>query len=400
MGILHDRMTVPVQGITGEDAFTWLVKGKKAEVSGGLSVIHGEIGQLDFRPFKKILTCTMIALDDNQTGYGPTAGDVELRQAIAEYSNRFHYGHKCQSGQVIVSMGAKSILYAALEMFVNPGDRVVYFTPGYPIYKAVTKMRGGIPVPVELRAENKYNPDLQELDMAAQGAKILIVNSPQNPIGSVFDYDIQRGIAAIAVKYDLIVIADEAYSRMLYDGREFVSIVTFDGMAERTIIDDSLSKTGSIPGYRLGWGIVPLDIVKEFTTILGNIYSCCPAFTQAGALAALTDASGQFDKFVNGMVTELQARRDILLSALSDIPYISCYPPEGAFYLWLDIKATSLSSQVFAERFLAEQHVVSLPGTSFGAAGEGFIRISFGSLGLPDLVELPRRLAEFVTAIQ
>jgi len=395
---LYDSLTDQVREISGEDAFAWMVKGNKIAEQGGLPVIHGEIGQLDFKPFATMIDGTLQSINDNMTGYGPTAGLPALRQAIADYSNRLH-GYNVEPGQVILAMGAKAILYATLEAFINPGDKVVFFEPGYPIYVAVTKMRRGIPVPVPLRPENNFIPDLKELDRLAAGAKLLIVNSPQNPIGSVFPEEVQRVIAEIACKHNLIVISDEAYSRMLYDGKKFVSITQFPGMAERTIIDDSLSKTGSVPGYRLGWGIVPLGIAKEMTTILGNIYSCCPAFTQAGAIEVLTDVSGKFDSYVSGMVEVLQKRRDLLLDEIEKIPQVKCFPPQGAFYLWLDIRSTGLSSNEFAERFLNEYHVVSLPGTSFGDLGEGFVRVSFGSLQPDDITEFSKRLHDFVNVI-
>ena len=357
-----------------ETAFEVLAKAKALEAQGR-EIIHLEIGEPDFDTPSHIVEAGVQALRDGFTHYGPTPGLPELRQAIARNSREVR-GIDTEWGQVVVTPGAKPIMFYVLLALAEPGVEVIYPNPGFPIYESMIKFAGATPVPMELQGSTGYHPDLHDLARKiTDRTRLIIINSPENPCGSVLSHAELQTIAGLVLeRNDLYVLSDEIYKDILYTGEHY-SIASFPGMAERTIILDGFSKSYAMTGWRLGYGILPEELVPHITKLAVNSVSCAASFSQRAAIAAL---EGPRDE-VEAMIAEFSLRRRIITDGLRKIPGITCPEPEGAFYVFPSIKETGISSAEFEERAMNEAGVALLSGAAFGEFGEGYVRLSYAN---------------------
>jgi aspartate aminotransferase len=356
-----------------ETAFEVLAKAKKLEAKGK-EIIHLEIGEPDFDTPKNIVDAGIKALKEGYTHYGPSAGLPEFREVIAKYISQTRRINVTPD-QVVITPGAKPIMFFAILALADDGDEIIYPNPGFPIYESVINFIGAKAVPIQLREENDFRLDTDELKkLVTDKTKMIIINSPQNPTGSVLTKDDLKAIAEIALSKDIMVLADEIYSRMPYDG-EHHSISSFPGMQERTIILDGMSKTYAMTGWRLGYGVMREDLAVLIAKLQTNSNSCTASFTQRAGIECLTGPQDDPKK----MVAEFKKRRDVIVQGLNAIPKISCKTPQGAFYVFPNIKQVGWNSKKLADHLLEEAGVAVLSGTSFGEYGEGYLRISYAN---------------------
>ena len=375
-----------------EFAFEVLVKARALEAQGH-DVIHLEIGEPDFDTPHHIVEAGKKALDDGYTHYGPSVGLPELREAIAEEVSSTR-GISVNPDQVIVTPGAKPIMFYTILALAAEGDEVIYPNPGFPIYESVIKFAGAKPVPVPLTEDRNFSLDVDYLkSLITDRTRLLIVNSPQNPTGGAIPKADLEAIAEIAVKHRIPVLTDEVYSRMLYEG-EFHSLTAYEGMADLAIILDGFSKTYAMTGWRIGFGVVPPEMVEHLGRLMVNSNSCTAAFTQMAALAAIKgpqDGVGQ-------MMAEFTRRRDAIVNGLNAIPGISCVSPAGAFYAFPNIKELGTTSTKLADMLLNEAYVACLAGSDFGIHGEGYLRFSYAN-SLENIQEALRRISDCVSRL-
>jgi aspartate/methionine/tyrosine aminotransferase len=368
-----------------ESAFEVLVRARALEAQGH-NVIHLEIGEPDFDTPRFICDAASQALKDGYTHYGPAAGLPELRQAIAEESAAVR-GVKVDPAQVVVTPGAKPIMFFAILALVDEGDEVIYPDPGFPIYESMINFVGGKAVPIPLWEELDFRLDVNELRrLVTPRTKMLIVNSPQNPTGGVLTRDDLAAIADLCRERDIIVLSDEIYRRILYSGTHH-SITAFDGMPQRTIILDGFSKTYAMTGWRLGYGIMPEQLAQQFARLQVNATSCTASFIQRAGVAALTEPQDEMRQFVE----EFRRRRDLIVEGLNTIKGVTCKSPQGAFYVFPNVKSFGRSSHEIADLLLYEGHVATLSGTAFGKQGEGYLRLSYAN-STDNLAEALRRM--------
>jgi aspartate aminotransferase len=372
-----------------ETAFEVLAKARALEAKGR-DIVHLEIGEPDFNTPPAIVAAGVAALERGETHYTQSAGVIELREAIAEYLKQ-RRGLRFDPGQVIVTPGAKPIMFYALLALLDDGDEAIYPDPGFPIYSSMIDFAGARGVPLALREENGFQPDLDELrKLVNPRTKVLVLNSPNNPTGGVLSRQAIRDIAAIARERDLWVLADEIYAELVYDG-EHHSIALEEGMAERTILLDGFSKTFAMTGWRLGYGVFPRALVEPVTKLVTNSVSCTATFVQRAGTAALSSRPPEVDQ----MIAEFRRRRDAVVKGLNAVPGVTCREPQGAFYVFPNIRGLGLpSSAEVADRLLNEAGVAALAGTCFGAAGEGYLRLSYAN-SLGNLDKAVSRIAEW-----
>lgn len=357
-----------------EGAYEVLAQAQALEAQGR-DIIHLEIGQPDFETFANVSLAGIQAISAGQTRYTSPAGMPSLREAIAEDAGR-RRGITITPAQVVVSPGAKPNLFFPTLALVQPGDEVIYPNPGFPTYEAMIRVAGGIPVPVPLKEETNFSFDLEAFDrLINPRTKLILINSPSNPTGGIIPKADLEHIAAAAQKYDIWVLSDEIYARITYDGVEVPTIAALPGMAERTIIMDGFSKTYAMTGWRLGYGIMPEPLAKIVELLLTHSVGCTAQFTQEAGIEALRGPQEQVDM----VVAEYQKRRDIIVEGLNSLPSVSCQKPQGAFYVFPNITGTGLSSTALANKLLTEAGVALLPGSSFGAYGEGYLRLSYAN---------------------
>lgn len=373
-----------------ETAFETLAKAKELERQGK-SIVHLEIGEPDFDTPEHIRDAAKQALDDGFTHYGASAGQIELREAIAKHQTE-RQGYDVSADSVIVTPGGKPVMFFTIMALVEQGVEVIYPNPGFPIYESMINYMGGIAVPMQLNEESGYNADIDNLrSLITPRTKLIIINSPNNPCGSVIPESDLEKIAEMAVENGLVVLADEIYKDMYYGDQEHVSITKFPGMRERTVILDGFSKSYAMTGWRLGYGVFPDFLVEPVTRLMTNSVSCTSVFSQMAAIAAL---EGPQDS-VAAMMEEFTKRRDLVVEGLNSLPGITCPVPKGAFYAFPNIRATGMSSQEFANKALYEAGVALLAGTAFGAFGDGYIRISFAN-SQENLLEAIERLRKIL----
>jgi len=372
-----------------ETAFEVLARARQLEAEGK-SVVHLEIGEPDFDTPQNIIDAGVEAMRGGFTHYGPSAGMADMRAKYAESFARDR-GVACTPEQVVITPGAKPILYFVITALLDEGEECIYPNPGFPIYESVINFVGGKAVPLPLREENDFSIDHDELRaLANPNTRLIILNSPQNPTGGLLSMDDLKVIAEVAKANDAWVLADEIYSHIVYEGRHH-SILEIDGMAERTIVLDGHSKTYAMTGWRLGYGIMPEALSPVIGRLMTNVNSCTAAFTQvAGAEALLGDQSG-----AEAMVKEFRARRDMLVQALNEIEGVSCKLPGGAFYVFPNISGVGMESDEFQKRLLEDYGVAALAGTAFGAHGAGYLRFSYAN-SQENLREGVARMARFV----
>ena len=356
-----------------ESAFEVLVKAKALEKQGK-NIIHLEIGEPDFPTPKHVVEAGKQALDEGWTKYGATQGLLELRESIAAYISRTR-NIKVGPQNVCVVPGGKPIMYFAIVALLESGDEAIYPNPGFPIYESMIKFQGAKPVPIPLEESRGFSFDLDLLERSlTDRTKMVILNSPANPTGGIMPAEDVRRLAGILSKRDVMVLSDEIYSRICYTG-EPVSIASFPGMQEKTIILDGFSKTYSMTGWRLGYGVMPEWLAEAVVKLMVNSNSCTASFTQRAGIAALEGPQDDVDR----MVAEFRRRRDAIVKGLNDIPGISCSVPAGAFYAFPNVKGTGLPSKDLADMLLYEAGVACLDGNCFGSHGDGYLRFSYAN---------------------
>ncbi len=356
-----------------ETAFEVLARARALEAKGR-EVVHLEIGEPDFNTPAHVVEAGITALRSGATHYSPSAGIPELRRSIARFAGQKR-GLSFDPDQVVVTPGGKPIMFYVILALAEAGDEVIYPNPGFPIYESMINYVGARAVPIPLREERQFRLDVDELaSLITERTRLLIINSPQNPTGGVLDRTDLKRIAELAVEHDLTVLSDEIYSEILYEG-EHVSIATFPGMADRTIILDGFSKTYAMTGWRLGYGVMPPVLVPPVTRLATNSVSCTATFVQYAGVAAL---DGPRDD-VSRMVAEFRRRRQVIVDGLNAIPRLRCAMPAGAFYAFPYVGEVGMDCRAFADYLLNEAGVATLAGTSFGASGEGYLRLSYAN---------------------
>jgi aspartate/methionine/tyrosine aminotransferase len=379
-----------MNSIGTETAFEVSARARALEATGR-SIVYLQIGEPDFDTPENVREAAKAALDGGMTHYPPYAGLPDLRRAIAEDTTA-RRGFTADPSNVFVTVGGKGVMVYAIMALVDPGDEVIVPDPGYPIYESITRFVGGTAVPIPIRQANDFRMDIDELaSLITPKTKLLVINSPANPTGGVLTRDDIERIAELAQRHDLVVLSDEIYARILYDGAEHVSIASIDGMADRTITLDGFSKTYAMTGWRMGYAVVPDWLVKPFGQLIINTISGVTAFAQAGAIEALRGPQDEVD----AMVREFRARRDLVVDGLNEIPGFDCLRPQGAFYVFPDITGTGMSGADLADRLLYEAGVCVLSGTSFGGVGDKHIRISYAN-SRENLSEALARIRRFV----
>jgi aspartate aminotransferase len=366
---LASRMAV----MTGEGALSVYARAKELEREGR-SIIHLELGEPDFHPSASVNNALKRALDEGKDRYCAVAGVMALREAIATYLKDTRQ-LTVSPENIVIAPGCKIALFMAMMALIDPGDEVLYPDPGFPGYSSIALGLGGVAVPFELSERNHFQPDPDEIAARiTPRTKILITNSPGNPTGTVYTDKVQRRLAELAVKHDLLVLSDEIYARVIYGGQYF-SLMNYPGMEERTLIIDGFSKTFSMTGWRLGYSVAPSRIVPALHMLAVNSYTCVAEFSQYAAIEALREREGATAR----MVREFAKRREQFVADLNRVPGFRCLPPEGAFYAWVNIVETGMSAEELCRIMLEEAGVAAIPGAAFGGAGADFIRFSFAS---------------------
>jgi len=353
-----------------ETAFDVLVKAKALEAQGK-DIIHLEIGEPDFDTPANIIGAAAQALNGGWTHYGPSAGLPQLRQAIAEDAGR-RRGIKINPSEVVVVPGGKPIIFFSMLALIEEGDEVIYPNPGFPIYESLIHFLGAKAVPIHLREERDFALDASELaGLITDKTRLIILNSPQNPTGGVLSERDIRQIASAIGDREIMVLSDEIYSRLLFEGKHF-SIASIDGWKERTILLDGFSKTYAMTGWRMGYGIMRPDLATHIARLMTNSNSCTASFTQIAGVEALTGNQSSVEE----MCAEFQRRRDTFVAGINRIPGFSCRTPKGAFYTFPNIIKTGWPSGKLADALLEQAGIACLSGTAFGSFGEGYLRFS------------------------
>jgi aspartate/methionine/tyrosine aminotransferase len=353
-----------------ETAFEVLSKARALERQGK-DIVHLEIGEPDFDTPANVVESAVDALHKGWTHYGPSAGLPELRQAIAEYVSRTR-GVPVDSDEVVVVPGGKPIIFFLILALIDAGDEVIYPNPGFPIYESMIRYVGGEAVPIRLREERDFGLDVDELaSLINDKTRLIIINSPQNPTGGVLSKREIQDIAAAIGDRNIMVLSDEIYSRLLFEGEHF-SIMSVPGFKERTVLLDGFSKTYAMTGWRMGYGVMRPDLAVHLTRLMTNSNSCTASFTQVAGIEALRGDQSSVDR----MRDEFKRRRDVFVAGLNKIKAFSCRMPKGAFYVFPNVTKTGWPSKKLANALLEEAGVACLSGTSFGDFGEGYLRFS------------------------
>jgi aspartate aminotransferase len=359
--------------LKAEGAYEMLARAQALE-SQGREIIHLEIGQPDFDTVPSAALGGIRAITTGLTRYNPPPGIPALRAAVAEEISRTR-GVEVGPQNVTIMPGGKPVIFFPMLALLEPGDEVIYPDPGFPTYESVTRFLGAVPRPVPLLEENSFSFDMAAFEQAlSDRTRLIILNSPSNPTGSVIPRrDLER-IAEVAQTHDAWVLSDEIYSRLVYDG-EHASITSLPGMLERTVLLDGFSKTYAMTGWRLGYGVMPAEAAEAVGRLLTNSVGCTATFTQHAGLAALTGPQDAVDR----MVAQFQLRRDVIVEGLNATPGIVCQKPPGAFYAFPNVKSFGKTSAEMATYLLDQAGVAVLPGTAFGRYGEGYLRLSYAN---------------------
>ncbi len=379
------------QHLAPEGAYQVLAKAGQLEAAGK-DIVHFEIGQPDYATFSNVSLAGIKAISEGKTRYTDPAGVPSLREVIANDMGR-RRGIAIHPDEVVVSPGGKPNLFFPTLALVEPGDEVIYPNPGFPTYEAMIGVAGGTPVPVPLLEENSFSFDLDAFDkLISKRTKLIILNSPSNPTGGVIPAPDLEHIADQARKYDCWIMSDEIYARIAYDGLQVASVASLPGMKERTIIVDGFSKTYSMTGWRLGYGIMPKDLAQKVGLLLTHSLGSTAHFTQFAGIEAITGPQDGVD----GMVVEYERRRNIIVDGLNNIPGITCRKPQGAFYVFPNITGTGMTSSQLANLILDKAGVALLPGSAFGEYGEGYLRLSYAT-SIPIIEEGLKRIRAALT---
>ena len=359
--------------MSGEGALSVFAHAKELERQGR-SIIHLELGEPDFHPAAPVLDALEQALRAGKDRYCTVAGVPALREELAHYLLRTRRV-SVEAKDIVIAPGCKIALFLTLMAIVNPGDEVLYPDPGFPGYPSITAGFGGIPVAYELAERHAFQPDPDEIARKiTPRTKVILTCSPNNPTGTVYNDEVQRRIAELAVEHDLYVLSDEIYARIIY-GDDYLSMRSYPGMSERTVIIDGFSKSFAMTGWRLGYAVAPAEIVEPLELLAINTYTCVAEFTQYAAIEALRDTSGATPK----MVKEFAGRREQFVRELNQVPGFRCPHPDGAFYAWVNITGTGMTAEEVCRVMLEEAGVAAIPGAAFGPSGRDFVRFSFAS---------------------
>ncbi len=367
------RLAQRMSRLGTETAFEVLAKARALEAKGR-DIVHLEIGEPDFDTPVNIVEAAVDALHKGMTHYGPSAGLPDLRKVIADEVGATRHT-KVSPDEVVVVPGGKPIIFFTLMALVEEGDEVIYPNPGFPIYESMIEFLGAKPVPIQLREENDFRLDTKELKgLVNERTKLIILNSPQNPTGGVMTREDVEEMAAIVAEHDIMVLSDEIYSRLIFEG-DHHSLFSYDDLRDRVILLDGFSKTYAMTGWRMGYGVMRVDLAQQIARLMTNSNSCTASFTQKAGIEAIT---GPQDS-VAVMNAEFKKRRDYFAERINSIKGFSCRVPKGAFYMFPNITGTGWKSKPLADALLEEAGVAALSGTSFGAFGEGYLRFSIAN---------------------
>ncbi len=367
------------QTCTAEGAFEILAKANALEREKGIKVIHLEIGEPDFTTPKNIREACKKAIDDGYTHYTPASGIPELRQAVAEHIKKTR-GINAEAENVLISAGGKLLIYSACAVFLEEGDEAIYPDPGYPPYRSAISLAGGKPVPLTLNEEDNYKIDIDQLaSLITPKTRLIILNSPHNPTGSILSKTDLLQISEVVKNSNAVVFSDEIYSELIYTDEPHVTLASMPGMKDRTILMDGMSKTFAMTGWRLAYALVPTEYYVPMQKIISNTVSCTTTFVQVAGIEALKGDQTE----VKQMYNEFKERRELILKLVNEIPGMHTKSPSGAFYVFVNVKDIlqkyELTSKSLADHFLYEAGVACLGGSSFGEAGEGYIRFSYAN---------------------
>jgi aspartate aminotransferase len=355
-----------------ETAFEVLARARALETAGR-RIVHLEIGEPDFETPPHVVEAAVRALREGETHYCPAPGLPVLREACAAELSRTR-GLEVPASRVLVTPGAKPFLFFGVLATCDPGDEVIYPNPGFPIYESVIRWAGASPVPLPILEEEGFAFTAEQLaERLTPRTKLVILNSPANPTGGVVDRELNAGIAAVLADHDCWILSDEVYSQLLYEGAH--DSIASHGLLDRTILLDGFSKTFAMTGWRLGYAALPAPLVEPVTRLIVNSVSCTPPAVQLAGVAAL---EGPRDA-VDAMREEFRRRRDVVVAGLNALPGVRCVEPHGAFYAFPNVRDTGLDAGTLADRLLDEAGVAVLSGTSFGANGEGYLRLSYAN---------------------
>ena len=356
-----------------EGAFVVLAKARRLEADGK-KIVHLEIGEPDFATPDNIVEAGISALQNGYTHYTPASGIMEAREAVAGFVSRT-LKTDVDPTDVVIVPGSKNVLLFTLFACVEPGDEVILPDPGYPAYASQVSFIGAVPKLVTLREETGFRMDLDQLaSLVTPKTRMLIINTPQNPTGGILTEEDVKFVCELAHKHDLLVVSDEIYSQLVY-GFHHVSPLSQPGMRERTVLMDGLSKSYAMTGWRLGYAVAPQALAAKLDQLMINSSSCAAAFTQMAAIEALS--APESEHAVHRMVKVFERRRDLVVDGLNAIPGVRCAKPQGSFYAFPNIQGTGFDERELADRLLTEAGVAVLPGTAFGAAGKGYIRLAY-----------------------
>ncbi|MGB9856111.1 MAG: pyridoxal phosphate-dependent aminotransferase [Caldisericum exile] len=386
------KISKMIQRAGTETAFEMLAKAKELERQGK-SVIHFEIGEPDFNTPENVKEAGIKAIKENYTHYSPTQGILELREAVAEYISKTR-DIKVTPDEVIITPGGKDVIFGTMLSLLDEGDEAIYPNPGYPIYESAIRLVGAKPVPMPIREENDFAFDRKEFEkLVTPKTRLIVINSPANPTGGILSYEDLEFIADIAKKNDIMILSDEIYSRIIYEGK-FVSIASLPHMKERTVILDGFSKTYAMTGWRLGYAVANKEVIEALKRVAVNSFSCVATFVQMAGIEALRGPQDEPER----MRKEYEERRNLIVQGLNEIPGFSVKMPKGAFYAFPNVKKVGKSSKELADYLLYEAGVCTLSGTAFGEYGEGYLRFSYAT-SKENIVEGLKRVKQAIEKI-
>jgi aspartate/methionine/tyrosine aminotransferase len=367
------RLAQRMSRLGTETAFEVLAKARALEAKGR-DIVHLEIGEPDFDTPANIVDAAVDALHQGFTHYGPSAGMPDLRKAIADEVGASRHT-TVSPDEVVVVPGGKPIIFFTLMALVQQGDEVIYPNPGFPIYESMIEFLGAKAVPIPLREDREFRLDTNELKgLINERTKLIILNSPQNPTGGVMTKQDVEEMAAILADRDIMVLSDEIYSRLIFEG-EHHSLFSYDDLRDRVILLDGFSKTYAMTGWRMGYGVMRVDLAQQIARLMTNSNSCTASFTQKAGIEAICGPQAS----VGIMNDEFKKRRDYFAERINRIKGFSCLVPKGAFYMFPNITKTGWKSKPLADALLDDAGVAALSGTAFGAYGEGYLRFSIAN---------------------
>jgi aspartate aminotransferase len=367
------KLAQRIAGLGTEAAFNVLTQAQALEARG-MDIIHLEIGEPDFATHQEICLAAGEALRKGYTHYCNPQGITPLRAEIAAELKKT-YGIEVNPERIMVTPGAKPVIFYSALALLEAGDEAIYPDPGFPIFSSMISFSGARPVPLPMREELSFHPDIDELKKKITArTRLIILNSPHNPTGSVLTEEEVRAIADIVREHDLLVLSDEVYDHIVYDVKPF-SFARVPGMLDRTILLNGFSKTFAMTGWRLGYSVMPEKLIEPVKRLIINSVSCTPPFIQHAGIEALKMANSS----VSNMVAEFRKRRDLIVKGLNEIPGFSCHLPQGAFYVFPNVKNTGMTSRQLASYLLNEAGVAGIAGADFGKYGEGYLRLSYAA---------------------